>query len=52
VWRIEKGNFGFVDGPGTRITGSQRIAAELTFRAGKVVYDLNGLSKDAYKEVP
>ena len=48
VWRIEKGNFGFVDGPGTRVNGSQRIAAELTLRSGKVVYDLNGLSKDAW----
>jgi len=48
VWRIEKGNFGFVDGPGTRVTGSQRIAAELTLRAGKVVYDLNGLSKEPW----
>jgi dihydroorotase len=48
VWRIEKGSFGFVDGPGTRVNGSQRIAAELTLRAGKVVYDLNGLSKDTW----
>lgn len=44
VWRIEKGNFGFVDGPGIRINGKERIAAELTLRAGKVVYDLNGLT--------
>ena len=49
VWRIEKGTFGFVDGPGTRLTGSQRIVAELTLRAGKVVYDLNGLSAMAFK---
>ena len=49
VWRIEKGAFGFVDGPGTRLDGSQRLVAELTLRAGKVVYDLNGLSAERFK---
>ncbi len=49
VWRLEKGTFGFVDGPGMRLSGSQRIAAEVTLRAGKVVYDLNGLTKEAYQ---
>ena len=49
VWRMEKGTFGFVDGPGMRLNGTQRIVAELTLRAGKVVYDLNGLTKEAYK---
>jgi dihydroorotase len=44
VWRIEKGRFGFVDGPGVRLDGTQRIACELTLRDGKVVYDLNGLT--------
>jgi dihydroorotase len=44
VWRIEKGSFGFVDGPGTRLTGTERLACELTLRDGKVVYDLNGLA--------
>jgi dihydroorotase len=44
VWRIEKGNFGFVDGPGVRVDAPQRIVCELTLRNGKVVYDLNGLS--------
>lgn len=44
VWRIEKGAFGFVDGPGSRLKGSERIAAELTLRRGRVVYDINGLS--------
>ena len=49
VWRIEKGNFGFVDGPGVRLNGTQKIVCELTLREGKVVYDLNGLSKPAFK---
>jgi dihydroorotase len=50
VWRIEKGTFGFVDGPGTRLSGSERIVAEVTLRAGKVVYDLNGLSNVAWAQ--
>ena len=49
VWRIEKGNFGFVDGPGVRLNGTQKVVCELTLRDGKVVYDLNGLTKQAYK---
>jgi dihydroorotase len=49
VWRIEKGNFGFVDGPGVRLNGTQKIVCELTLRDGKIVYDLNGLTKQAYK---
>jgi dihydroorotase len=48
VWRIETGKFGYVDGPGSRLNGTQRIVCELTLRDGKVVYDLNGLTKAAY----
>jgi dihydroorotase len=48
VWRIESGKFGFVDGPGSRLNGTQRIVCELTLRDGKVVYDLNGLTRPAY----
>jgi dihydroorotase len=48
VWRIEKGNFGFVDGPGLRVNGTQKIICELTLRDGRVVYDLNGVSKHAW----
>jgi dihydroorotase len=44
VWRLEKGHFGLVDGPGLRLDATQRIVCELTLRDGKVVYDLNGLT--------
>jgi len=49
VWRIEKGTFGFVDGPGMRLNGTQKFVTELTLRDGKVVYDLNGLTKQAHR---
>jgi dihydroorotase len=48
VWRIEKGNFGFVDGPGERVNTTQKVVCELTLRDGRVVYDLNGLTKPVW----
>jgi dihydroorotase len=44
VWGIRKGNFGFVDAGGNKIEGTQKIEVELTFREGKIVWDLNGLA--------
>jgi dihydroorotase len=44
VLRLETGDFGFVDVKGARLRGSQKLVAELTFKDGKVVYDLNGLA--------
>ncbi len=44
VWRIAKGQFGYVDGPGVRLDAGERVVCELTLRDGKVVYDLNGLA--------
>ena len=49
VWRIDKGNFGYVDGPGMRMNATQKVVCELTLRDGRVVYDLNGLTKQAYR---
>jgi dihydroorotase len=45
VLRLEKGRFGFVDVFGARLPGTQRLSCELTVRAGRVVYDLNGISR-------
>lgn len=41
---LETGKFGFVDAGGNRIQGDQKLQAALTVRAGKIVYDLNGLA--------
>lgn len=43
ILSIEKGKFGFTDATNTRVEGTQKLVCELTIRAGKVVYDLNGL---------
>lgn len=50
ILSLQQGQFGFVDASGTRISGDQKLAAELTVRAGKVVWDLNGLSASPYEE--
>ncbi|MDH4091393.1 MAG: amidohydrolase/deacetylase family metallohydrolase [Cyclobacteriaceae bacterium] len=49
VLHIRSGNFGFVDAGGNKIEGNQKFEAELTIRAGKIVWDLNGLSASSLK---
>ncbi|MDX2246995.1 MAG: amidohydrolase/deacetylase family metallohydrolase [Bacteroidia bacterium] len=49
VLALRKGKFGFTDAGGNRITGKQKLEAELTIRAGKVVWDLNGISAREFK---
>lgn len=44
VLSIKKGNFGFVDTNGYRLEGDRKLEAELTIRAGKIVWDQNGIS--------
>jgi dihydroorotase len=50
VLKVEKGNFGFIDSAGARMSGSQKIVAELTVRDGKVVWDLNGRAAPDWKQ--
>ena len=52
VLRLEKGNFGFVDMYGARMKGTQRLTCELTLRDGKVVYDLNGMTRPEWTTLP
>lgn len=42
VLRLDTGDFGFPDSAGARRDGRLRLSPELTIRAGKVVWDLNG----------
>jgi dihydroorotase len=52
VLRVEKGDFGFTDMYGARLKGQQRLACELTLRAGRVVYDLNGITRPDWNTLP
>jgi dihydroorotase len=45
VLKVEKGTFGYVDSSGARIDGNQKLGCEMTLRDGKVVYDLNGMTR-------
>ena len=52
VLRLEKGQFGFVDMYGAKLGGTQRLVCELTLRSGRVVYDLNGMTREDWDKLP
>jgi dihydroorotase len=52
VLRVENGKFGFVDMYGARLDGIQKLICEMTVREGKVVYDLNGLTRERWDKLP
>jgi dihydroorotase len=49
VLRLERGKFGFTDMNGARMDGTERLVCELTVKDGKVVYDLNGISRPDWR---
>jgi dihydroorotase len=51
VLRLEKGNFGFVDVYGARMKGTQRLTGEMTMRGGRVVWDLNGITREDWDKL-
>jgi dihydroorotase len=52
VLRLETGKFGFTDMYGARLAGTQKLVAELTVRGGRVVYDLNGITRPDWDKLP
>ena len=52
VLKLESGNFGFVDMYGALLRGNKKLICELTFRDGKLVYELNGLSRTEWDKLP
>lgn len=49
VLKVEKGKFGYLDNRKQKVMGDQRLTTELTLRAGKPIFDLNGLASDEWK---
>ena len=49
---VRKGEFGFIDSSGGRMTGTQKLECELTIRAGQVVWDLNGRAAPDWTTMP
>jgi dihydroorotase len=52
VLRIQKGAFGFTDFNGARFDGTQKLICELTVHNGKVLYDLNGMTRERWDKLP
>ena len=50
VLRVDRGDFGYIDVRGGRITGDRRIGCEITLRAGRIVFDYNGRAGTAWRE--
>ena len=44
------GKFGFVDSGNNKIEGNKKLEAELTIRGGRIIWDLNGLAANPYKQ--
>ena len=51
VLRLERGRFAFVDSWGAGMEGNQRLTGELTVASGRVVYDLNGRTRDRWDKL-
>ena len=49
VFGLREGDFGFLDVRGKRLSGNKKLETELTIRAGKVVWDLNGRAAEDFK---
>ncbi|MBV9669975.1 MAG: amidohydrolase/deacetylase family metallohydrolase [Acidobacteriales bacterium] len=52
VLRVATGDFGFTDMYGARMRGRQKFECELTVKGGRIVYDLNGISRPDWKSLP
>ncbi len=52
VFSLQKGDFGFLDVRKTKLKGTEKLEAELTIRAGKIVWDLNGISAPLWNAKP
>ena len=52
VLRLAEGDFGFTDMYGARMNGKKKLECEMTVKGGKIVYDLNGISRPDWKTLP
>ena len=50
ILSMRTGKFGFADTRGNRLDGDRRLEAELTIRAGRIVYDNNGIAARSWLE--
>ncbi|MFO7826363.1 MAG: amidohydrolase/deacetylase family metallohydrolase [Cyclobacterium sp.] len=50
IFSLHEGNYGFLDSAGESHSGKQKLETELTLRAGRIVWNLNGLGSSAWHE--
>lgn len=50
VFALRTGDFGFLDVRGMKVKGNKKLETELTIRAGKIVWDLNGIAAEDFRE--
>ena len=50
VFNLKEGDFGFLDVRGLKFKGTQKLEAELTLRAGKIVWDLKGIGSPMWDD--
>ncbi|WP_336517859.1 amidohydrolase/deacetylase family metallohydrolase [Pollutibacter soli] len=48
VFSMHSGRFGFYDYTGVKTVGEKKLECEMTLRAGRIVYDLNGIATPVY----
>ena len=48
VFTLKQGKFGFLDIRNVKLEGTQKLEAELTIRAGRIVWDLNGIGSPVW----
>src|SRR5258706_6456571 len=52
VLKLERGSFGYTDMYGASLRGDRKLGCELTLRDGRVVYDLNGITRPDWNTLP
>lgn len=50
IFKLERGEFGFVDSDGVTMKGNQRLQCEMTLLDGKVMFDQNGRSSEPWEK--
>ena len=52
VFRVAEGKFGYIDSFGGRMDGDRKLVCELTLKDGVDQWDLNGISRRLWTELP
>jgi len=50
IIKVLDGKFGFLDAGGFKLEGDKKFQAEMTIRAGKIVWDLNGMAGEPWEK--